>query len=88
MGLCQTFNGLPINKILKGSDWLTKFTEEFETAEDKPIHNAYGIGEDKGFVFVVDNMYSPKLTRGTMCDPRKGLDQLFVYRGIDRYKVP
>ena len=63
IGLCQTYNGLPINQILKQSEWMSSFTQEYETTSEKALKQAYSIGGDKGFVFVVDNLYSPRLTR-------------------------
>lgn len=64
-GLCQTFNGLPLTAILKSSEWLNKFQDVFSSSEDvTEVKKASGIGQDNGFIFVVDNLFTPLISKG------------------------
>jgi len=55
-GLCQTFNGKALEKILKPSQWLDGYLEEFDGRSIESIEQVYGVGIDNGLAFAVDLM--------------------------------
>ena len=73
-GLCQTFNGYSLNKILKPSSWLDLFLEEFNIITDESIKQNYGVGMDNGLVFAVDAMTIFPISRE---DSKGNLKRLF-----------
>ena len=63
-GICHTFNGLEVGKILKSSNWLTDFKDAFTGGIDEPsILKSEGIDKDNGLVFSVDTMQSYFITK-------------------------
>ena len=62
--MCQTFNGYPLDQILKPSEWLQEYSSVFEReSEEVDIRKNFGLGEENGFVFVVDLMFEDKIQR-------------------------
>ena len=57
-GICQTFNGLPLNKILKPSTWTDAFLSAFGTNDGENILKSEGIDLQDGFVFSLDTLQS------------------------------
>lgn len=55
-GLCQTFNGKALEKILKPSQWVDGYLEEFDGRSIESIEQVYGVGIDNGLAFAVDLM--------------------------------
>ena len=57
-GICQTFNGLGIHKILKPSTWTNAFLSAFGSNDDENILKSEGIDLHDGFVFSLDTLQS------------------------------
>ena len=57
-GICHTFNGLEINKILKQSNWLNDFKQAFGDSASTNLLMSGGIDIEEGFVFSLDTLQS------------------------------
>ena len=57
-GICQTFNGLEINKVLKPSIWTDAFLSAFGSNDDGNILKSEGIDLHDGFIFSLDTLQS------------------------------
>ena len=57
-GICHTFNGHDLEKILKPTTWTNKFQDSFKADAPNEILKSTGIGLEDGFVFSLDTMQS------------------------------
>ena len=57
-GICHTFNGLEIKKILKDSFWSQTFSQTFESSDSGNIFKSEGIDLHDGFVISIDTLQS------------------------------
>ena len=66
-GICHTFNGLDLRKILKPSSWVSSFQESFGDNEvesnTRDVLKSEGIDKEGGFVFSLDTMQSYFITK-------------------------
>ena len=58
LGICHTFNGKELEKILKPTSWRNSFLESFDNYEKQEVLKAKGIDLEEGFVFSLDTMQS------------------------------
>ena len=65
LGICHTFNGLDLNKVLKPSSWVSIFKETFNPheAKTKEVLKSEGIDKEGGLVFSLDTMQSYLITK-------------------------
>ena len=57
-GICHTFNGLELNKILKPSTWTDAFLSAFGGHDSGTILKSEGIDLHDGFIFSLDTLQS------------------------------
>ena len=57
-GVCHTFNGLGLAKILRQSAWTDAFLEAFGSRDSGQLFSSEGIDLQDGFVFSLDTLQS------------------------------
>ena len=77
-GICHTFNGIELGKILKPSEWMESFSDSFESHDTGELFKSSGIDLHDGFVFTLDLMQAYLINMKERSDDQKDINAFYI----------